>query len=84
MLTVDDRDEIVVVSTDGIVIRTSVKGIRAIGRNTQGVKIMMPTPGAKVSAIARAIAEEKEQEVTEAGGPSNDTPEPEDIPDDTD
>ena len=87
MLTVDDRDEIVVVSTDGIVIRTSVKGIRTIGRNTQGVKIMAPTPGAKVSAIARAIAEEKEQEVTEAGGPEapmSSCPEPEDIPDDTD
>ncbi|HUW62888.1 MAG TPA: DNA gyrase subunit A [Candidatus Bathyarchaeia archaeon] len=89
MLTVDDRDEIVVVSTDGIVIRTSVKGIRTIGRNTQGVKIMTPTPGAKVSAIARAIAEEKEQEVTEAAGPSDEaitasSPEPEDIPDDTD
>ncbi|MCX5772960.1 MAG: DNA gyrase subunit A, partial [Candidatus Hydrogenedentes bacterium] len=87
MLTVDDRDEIVVVSTDGIVIRTSVKGIRTIGRNTQGVKIMMPTPGAKVSAIARAIAEEKEQEVTEAAGPEtlmSSCPEPEDIPDDTD
>jgi DNA gyrase subunit A len=84
MLTVDDRDEIVVVSTDGIVIRTSVKGIRTIGRNTQGVKIMSPTPGAKISAVARAIAEEKEAEVTEASG--NDTPssEPEDLPDDTD
>ncbi len=85
MLTVDDRDEIVVVSTDGIVIRTSVKGIRTIGRNTQGVKIMAPTPGAKVSAVARAFAEAKEQEMTEAVG-ADDTPssEPEDLPDDTD
>ena len=60
MLTVDDADEIVVVSTDGIVIRTSVKGLRVIGRNTQGVKVMSPTDGAHVSAVARAIAEEKE------------------------
>ncbi|MBI4559660.1 MAG: DNA gyrase subunit A [Candidatus Hydrogenedentes bacterium] len=74
MLTVDDRDEIVVVSTDGIVIRTAVKGIRAIGRNTQGVKIMTPTEGAKVSAVARAIAEEKEDEAT--GGPEPDKPSP--------
>jgi DNA gyrase subunit A len=85
MLTVDDRDEIVVVSTDGVVIRMAVKDIRAIGRNTQGVKIMTPSPGAKVSAVARAVAEAKEQEVTEAAGP--DVPpssEPEDLPDDTD
>ena len=65
MLTVDDRDEIVVVSTDGIVIRMAVKDIRTIGRNTQGVKIMTPTEGAKVSAVARAVAEQKEDEVTE-------------------
>ena len=67
MLTVDDRDEIVLVSTDGIVIRTAIKGIRAIGRNTQGVKIMSPTPGAKVTAVARAIAAEVEDEVTAEG-----------------
>ncbi|HOE65686.1 MAG TPA: DNA gyrase subunit A [Candidatus Hydrogenedentes bacterium] len=65
MLTVDDEDEIVVVSTDGIVIRTPVKDIRTIGRNTQGVKIMSPTEGAQVSAVARALAESKEEHLTE-------------------
>jgi len=70
MLTVDDRDEMVVVSTGGIVIRMAVKDIRTIGRNTQGVKIMTPTEGAKVSAVARAVAEEKEDEVTEAAAGS--------------
>ena len=67
MVTVDDRDEIVVVSTDGIVIRMAVRDIRIIGRNTQGVKIMNPSPGAKVSAVARAVPEENEQEVTASG-----------------
>ncbi len=88
MLTVDDRDEIVVVSTDGVVIRTSVKDLRTIGRNTQGVKVMAPTPGAKVSAVARAFAEAKEQEVTEAAAASLaedvTSAESEDLPDDTD
>jgi DNA gyrase subunit A len=64
MLTVDDEDEIVLVSTDGIVIRTSVKGIRTIGRNTQGVKLMTPQEGAKVSAVAHSVAESKEETVT--------------------
>ncbi len=67
MLTVDDRDELVLVSTEGVVIRTSVKDIRTIGRNTQGVKLMTPTDGAKVSAAARAIAESKEELMTEDG-----------------
>ena len=65
MMTVDDDDEIVLVATDGIVIRTNVKDIRTIGRNTQGVKIMTPQSGAKVSAVARALGERKEEAVTE-------------------
>ncbi|MBX7256341.1 MAG: DNA gyrase subunit A [Candidatus Hydrogenedentes bacterium] len=58
MMTVDDNDEIVVVSTDGIVIRTTVKDIRTIGRNTQGVKVMTPNEGAKISAVGRAVTED--------------------------
>ena len=68
MLTVDDLDEIVVVATDGIVMRTSLKDIRTIGRNTQGVRIMKPKEGAKISAVARAVAEEKEEQLTEETG----------------
>ena len=48
---------------------TGVSGaadMRAIGRNTQGVKVMTPSPGARVSAIGRAVAEQKEEEVTGA------------------
>jgi DNA gyrase subunit A len=64
MVTVDDSDEIVLVATDGVVIRTSVKDLRTIGRNTQGVKVMTPQPGAVVSALAKAVAETKEDAVT--------------------
>lgn len=82
MLTVDDDDEIVVVATDGVVIRTGVGSIRTIGRNTQGVKVMVPSAGAKVTAVARAIAEEKEDAIAEAAdtGASASTA---DEPDDT-
>ena len=73
MMTVDDDDEIVMVSTDGIVIRIPVKGIRTIGRNTQGVKLMTPQAGARVSAVARAVAEAKEEQVTGATGPSDES-----------
>ena len=64
MLTVDDDDEIVVVTTDGIVIRIAGKGHphhrpQHAGRQGHG-----PQTGARVSAVARALAEEKEDEVT--------------------
>ncbi len=64
MMTVDDNDELVLVATDGIVIRTSVKDIRTIGRNTQGVTVMKPQEGARVSAVAKAVPEENDDDVT--------------------
>ncbi len=75
MMTVDDDDEIVLVATDGIVIRTALKDIRTIGRNTQGVRIMKPQKGAVVSAVARAIPETKEDAVTLAAQETTTTPE---------
>lgn len=65
MLTVRDDDDIVLVATDGVVIRTSVEDIRTIGRNTQGVRVMRLDEGATVSAVARAVAEAQEEAVTE-------------------
>jgi DNA gyrase subunit A len=82
MLTVEDDDEVVVVSTDGVVLRMSIKDLRKIGRNTQGVKIMMPSEGAKVSAVARAIPEAKEDQLTEAADIGEESEE--DFVDDTD
>lgn len=60
MMTVTDKDEIVLIATNGIVIRSKVKDIRTIGRNTQGVRFMKTTKDAKVSGAARAIAEDEE------------------------
>ena len=80
MLTVDDDDEIVVVSTDGVVIRLAVRDIRTIGRNTQGVKIMVPNPGAKVSAVARAVGERKEDKTTGAMSDNDSSTESDDEP----
>ena len=70
MMTVDDNDELVLVATDGIVIRTSVKDIRTIGRNTQGVTVMKPQAGAKVSAVAKAVPDD-DDDVEGAEGDSD-------------
>jgi len=35
MMEVVDRDELVIISTQGMVIRQSVKDLRVMGRNTQ-------------------------------------------------
>ncbi len=66
MLTVDDDDDIIVIATDGQVVRIPVIGLRAIGRNTQGVKVMAVEAGAAVTSAARALADRKEEQVTES------------------
>jgi DNA gyrase subunit A len=50
--TVEDDDEIIVMSSKGQTIRTPVKGISTIGRNTQGVTIIRLGEGEKVASFA--------------------------------
>ena len=40
MMEVVDGDEFVIISSRGMVIRQSVKAIRVMGRNTQGVRVI--------------------------------------------
>ena len=47
-------DEIVITSSDGIVIRQLVKDINRYGRNSMGVKVMNLAEGASLSAVAIA------------------------------
>lgn len=54
--------ELMVVSSDGIVIRIGVKGIPAVGRSTQGFRIMSVKGEDKVSAIARVVRQKEDEE----------------------
>jgi DNA gyrase subunit A len=64
--TIDEDDEIMSVTSDGIVIRTPVKGISEIARNTQGVRIMKLNGKNKVVSVARIISEEEEEGIEAA------------------
>ena len=46
-------DEIMVITLQGMVVRTKVDDIRIVGRNTQGVKVMTPGEGDKIIALAK-------------------------------
>ena len=58
---VSDDDDIMLVTDGGKVIRTPVKGISVIGRNTQGVRLIDLAEGEKVVGVAR-LAEKEEDE----------------------
>jgi DNA gyrase subunit A len=49
---VNSSQELMLVSADGIVLRTPVENISIQGRSTQGVKLMDIGPGNAVAAIA--------------------------------
>lgn len=49
-------------------VRTAVKDIREIGRNTQGVKLINLDAGDKLQAIAPVISEESEESEESAEG----------------
>ena len=66
---VTDTDELMLITRNGVVIRQRVAGIRAIGRNTQGVRVMALDEGDVLMDVARIIPEEEEPgPITEALG----------------
>jgi DNA gyrase subunit A len=60
MMDVVDGDELVIISSHGMVIRQSVKNIRVMGRNTQGVRVIRLNEGDAIADIAKVIPEEEE------------------------
>ena len=60
-LTVTDKDEIMLLTQQGQMVRTPVKDIREAGRNTQGVKLINLAENDKLTAIARVISETEEE-----------------------
>ena len=61
-----DSDDLMIITTRGVLIRQPVSKIRAIGRATQGVKLINLDKGSKVASITRIISDdEKEPETNE-------------------
>ena len=54
---INEQDELMIITKSGIIIRTPVKGISVIGRNTQGVRMMNIENGDSVGTITRIIGE---------------------------
>ena len=62
IMQVDDRDEIMLITSGGKMIRTRVAEIPSMSRNTQGVRLMEPSEGERVVSVAK-LGEEDEVEV---------------------
>ncbi len=61
-------DELMMITRHGVIIRLPVDGIRVIGRNTQGVKVMNLDSGDAVVDVARVVKEDEGGAEELAGG----------------
>jgi len=54
-ILVDDSDEVMLISTGGVLIRTAVEQIREQGRTTQGVTLIALGEGEKLAGLERVV-----------------------------
>jgi DNA gyrase subunit A len=57
---VTDSDDLMIITSRGILIRQKVKDIRVMGRNAQGVRLIKLDDKDRISAVARIVEEDKE------------------------
>ena len=60
---VSDNDDLMVITEGGKVIRMNCGGIRTMGRNTQGVRIMRLDGDQQIAAITRVVNEDEDDTV---------------------
>jgi DNA gyrase subunit A len=63
LMEVIDTDELVIITSHGMVIRQSVKNLRVMGRNTQGVRVIRLKADDSIADIAKVLSEEQEEEI---------------------
>ena len=64
MKIVEENDEIMIITEEGVVVRTPVSGVSQLGRSTQGVHVMNVAGKDKVSAVATSTTTEKKSSKT--------------------
>jgi DNA gyrase subunit A len=64
---VQDDDELMMITANGIIIRTGLEEVRSIGRNTQGVRLIKLGAGDKLVAAAK-IAADVEDDLPDGSG----------------
>ncbi len=59
---VSDNDDLMIITERGKVIRMQCKGLRTMGRNTQGVRIMRLDEDGKIGAVTRVVNEDEDED----------------------
>ena len=57
---VDDEDEVMIINSDGVIIRIRANEVSTSGRSTQGVKIMRVNEEGRIVSFAKVVDEENQ------------------------
>jgi DNA gyrase subunit A len=74
-MAVEDRDEVMLITAGGQVVRTPVGDIRVTGRNAQGVRVMTLSGKDRITSVAHLVKDElnerqeEEAQAVETSGP---------------
>ena len=71
-MVVDRDDEMLLINSDGIIIRIQTKDVSKLGRATQGVKIMKVSEETNIIALAKVNEKDADAEDESAGGEAAD------------
>ncbi|MHC4132558.1 MAG: DNA gyrase subunit A [Planctomycetota bacterium] len=63
---VHDEDDLMMITANGIIIRTGLNQVRTIGRNTQGVRLIKVDSGDKLVAVEKIATEESSESMEES------------------
>ena len=78
--SVDENDDIIMISSDGVIIRIEAETVNHLARPAKGVRVMRVSEGEKLVTLARAEheepqEEESEEEETQGSAPATETAE---------
>jgi DNA gyrase subunit A len=68
---VTDQDEVMLITSNGKILRMTVDGIPTMGRNTQGVRLMDTEAGERVVSVAKLAEETDAEPVSEDAQPAD-------------
>ena len=61
-MVVDDDDELLMINSNGVIIRIKASDVSVLGRATQGVKIMKVDEGNSIISMAKVVKEEEDKD----------------------
>lgn len=75
VIVVEDTDDIIMIASDGVIIRIAANGINTLSRTSKGVRVMKVSEGEKLVTVARAEHDEEEAQQIEPQHPEEEAAE---------